>query len=62
MDFKLSKEQEMIKKAAQQFASKTILPLVRQLEEENKIPQEVWDGLAELGFFGLPFDEKFGGG
>ena len=62
MDFKLSKEQEMIKKAAQQFASETILPLVRRIEEENKIPQEVWAGLAELGFLGLPFDEKFGGG
>lgn len=61
MDFKLSKEQELIKKAAQQFATDTILPLVRQIEEENKIPQKVWDRLAELGFLGLPFDKQWGG-
>lgn len=62
MDFKLSKEQELIQKAARDFATNTIMPLVKQIEEEDKVPQQVWDGLAELGFLGLPFEEKFGGG
>ena len=52
MDFKLSKEQELIQKAARDFAAGVILPLGKKIEQEDKIPREVWDGLAELGFWG----------
>lgn len=62
MDFTLSKEQEMIKKAAREFASNVIAPVAKKIDEEDKIPQQIWNGLAELGFLGLPFEEQFGGG
>jgi alkylation response protein AidB-like acyl-CoA dehydrogenase len=62
MDFKLSKEQELIQKAAREFATHTIMPLAKQIDEEDKIPQEIWDALAELGLLGIPFAEEFGGG
>jgi len=62
MDFKLTKEQELIQKAAREYAMSTILPLAKQIDAEDKIPQEIWDGLAELGFMGIPFEEELGGG
>jgi alkylation response protein AidB-like acyl-CoA dehydrogenase len=62
MDFALSKEQEMIQKAAREFATSIILPLGKRIEQEDKIPQEVWAGMADLGFLGLPFEEEYGGG
>lgn len=62
MDFKLSKEQELIQKAAREFAVNVVMPISRKIEEDDKIPPVVWDGMAELGFLGLPFEEKLGGG
>jgi len=62
VDFKLSKEQELIQKAAREYAINAILPLAKQIDEEDKIPQEIWDGLAELGFMGIPFEDELGGG
>ncbi|KUG02765.1 butyryl-coa dehydrogenase [hydrocarbon metagenome] len=62
MDFKLTKEQELIQRAAREYALNVILPLTKQIEQEDKIPQEVWDGMADLGFLGMPFEEEFGGG
>jgi len=61
MDFDLSEEQELIQEAAREFAATIIAPVVKQIEEEDKIPKAVWDGLAELGFMGMPFEKEFGG-
>jgi len=62
MDFKLNKEQELLQKAAREFAINNILPLSKQIDKDDKIPQEIWDGLADLGFMGIPFKEELGGG
>lgn len=62
MDFRLSKEQGMIKRAAQEFAASVIAPLAKEIDKDNRIPDQVWDGLAELGFLGLPFGKELGGG
>jgi len=61
MDFTLSKEQALIQKMARDYAEKYIEPIARQIDEENKIPQEIIDGLAELELFGIPFAEEYGG-
>lgn len=61
MDFTLSKEQELIQKAAKEFAEKVIAPLAEQIDRENKVPMEIYEGIGELELFGIPFDEEFGG-
>lgn len=61
MDFNLTKEQVLIQKTAQEFAQKYIEPIADQIDKENKIPEEILEGLAELELLGIPFDEKYGG-
>lgn len=62
MDFSLSKEQLMIQNMAREFAEKSILPVAQQIERENQIPDEILEGLAGLGLFGIAYPEEYGGG
>lgn len=61
MDFNLSKEQELIQRAAREFAEKYIEPIGHQIDVENSIPPEIISGLSELDMFGIPFAEEYGG-
>ncbi|NLV17474.1 MAG: acyl-CoA dehydrogenase [Syntrophomonadaceae bacterium] len=61
MDFKLSKEQEMIQKAAREFAEKSIRPIAGQIEKEGMIPAEIMQGMADLELFGIAYPEEYGG-
>jgi alkylation response protein AidB-like acyl-CoA dehydrogenase len=61
MDFNLSKEQLLIQGMARDFAEKYIEPVARQIDQENKIPDDILKGLAELDLFGIPFPEEYGG-
>ena len=64
MDFGLSEEQEMLKNSARDFLQKECpKQLVRELDESDKgYSPELWQKMAELGWMGLPFPEKYGGG
>jgi len=63
MDFSLSEEQEMLKKMARDFlAEKCPTTLVREMETDEKgYSPELWREMAELGWMGLVFPEKYGG-
>lgn len=64
MNFDLTEEQEMLRKMARDFlANECPKKLVREMEADEKgHPPELWRKMAELGWMGLPFPEKFGGG
>jgi alkylation response protein AidB-like acyl-CoA dehydrogenase len=62
MDFSLSKEEQLIQKAAKEFAEKGITPLAGEIDKTNTMPADVLEGLAELGMFGIQFPEELGGG
>ena len=64
MDFSLSEEQEMLKKMARDFLTdRCPKTLVKEMEEDEKgYSPELWREMAELGWMGLVFPEKYGGG
>jgi len=63
MDLGLSEEQEMLKKSARDFLKRECpKQLVRQLDESQEgYSSELWRKMAELGWLGLVFPEKYGG-
>ncbi len=62
MDFKLSKEHEMLRKAVRDFAKKKIAPFVDEWDAKHYLPvKEVLKPMGELGFFGAVIPEAWGG-
>jgi len=63
MDDGLNEQQEMLKKTARDFLntgySKKLVK--RMMLDERGYPQELWHKMAELGWLGLAFPEKYGG-
>ncbi len=62
MDFRLSKEHEMLKKSVREFAKKQIAPYVDEWDENHYFPyEEVIKPMGELGFFGTVIPEEYDG-
>lgn len=63
MELGLTEEQEMLKKSAHEFLAKECpKKLVRELDESDKgYSSNLWNKMAELGWMGLSFPEKYGG-
>src|SRR5689334_16902968 len=57
----LSELQQEIVKSVRQFVEARILPVATELEHADEYPQEIVDGLKELGVFGLTIPEEYGG-
>ena len=62
MNFQLSEEHQMIKKAARDFAVNECLPGVIERDELQRFPKEQIKKLAELGFLGMMVSPDYGGG
>jgi len=62
MDFNLTEEQKMIKQAAKDYAERELIKDVLQRDAKAEIPWQHIKNLAELGFFGIMIDPKYGGG
>jgi len=64
MKLTLSEEQEMLRKTARDFLTeKCSKKFVKQMEEsETGYSRELWQEMAELGWIGLAFPGKYGGG
>ncbi len=57
----LTEDQHEILKAVRQFVDEKILPVATELEHADEYPQEIVDGLKELGIFGLMIPEEYDG-
>jgi alkylation response protein AidB-like acyl-CoA dehydrogenase len=53
--------QQEILSTVRSFVDKEIIPYAQELEHGDVYPQEIVDGLKELGIFGLMIPEEYGG-
>ncbi len=51
----------MIRETARSFVDKEVIPAVKSWEEKGEIPRAVTQKMADLGFFGIPIPEEYGG-
>jgi glutaryl-CoA dehydrogenase (non-decarboxylating) len=61
MNFELPSEIEAIRDTARKFAQKEIMPRVAQDEESHAFQEDLVKKMGELGFFGCPIPEEYGG-
>jgi alkylation response protein AidB-like acyl-CoA dehydrogenase len=60
--FELRDEQEALRKVVREFAEAEIAPHAERWDRDHVFPVEVVHRMGELGLFGLPFPEEYGGG
>jgi len=61
MDFRLTEEQELLRRTVREFAETEIRPHVREWDEAQHFPSEIMPALAGLGLLGIQFPEEYGG-
>jgi alkylation response protein AidB-like acyl-CoA dehydrogenase len=61
MDFDLSPEQQDFQKTVRQFVDDAIRPNAERWDHEHELPMDAVAQMADLGLFGLPFPEEYGG-
>jgi alkylation response protein AidB-like acyl-CoA dehydrogenase len=57
----LSEDERMLQKTVREFARERILPLVREMDEHQKMDRGIIDSLFEMGLMGIEIPEEFGG-
>ena len=61
MDFDLSDEQRAVRDLCREFARDVVAPAAPALDREHRFGYDVVRQMGELGLFGLPFAERWGG-
>jgi butyryl-CoA dehydrogenase len=62
VEFELSDEQEAFRKVVREFAESEIAPHAADWDRDHHFPVDTVLAMGELGLFGLPFPEEYGGG
>jgi alkylation response protein AidB-like acyl-CoA dehydrogenase len=61
MDFRLSDDQDLLRRTVREFAEAEIRPHVMEWDESQHFPMDLLPKLAELGLMGIQFPEQYGG-
>ena len=61
MDLDLSDEQQQFQKVVRDFADTAVAPYAEDWDRDHTFPVETVLAMGELGLFGLPFPEAYGG-
>ena len=59
--FELNEEYQDLSDSVREFADEVVAPVSAKHDEEHSFPYEVVKQMGEMGLFGLPFPEEFGG-
>ncbi|UYB37172.1 acyl-CoA dehydrogenase family protein [Arthrobacter koreensis] len=59
--FELSEEHQVLSDTVREFAEEVVAPVAAQHDAEHSFPYKVVEQMAEMGLFGLPFPEAYGG-
>jgi alkylation response protein AidB-like acyl-CoA dehydrogenase len=61
VDFRLTDEQQLLRRTVREFAEAEIRPHVREWDEAQHFPVELMPKLAALGLLGIQWPEEYGG-
>jgi hypothetical protein len=61
MDFRLSEEQQLLRRAVREFAETEMRPHVMEWDEAQHFPMDLLPKLASQGLMGVTYDERYGG-
>jgi len=61
VDFEIPENLRMMADTVRRFVKQDLEPISQQVEEEDRIPEDVIQTMRELGLFGLATAEKYGG-
>ena len=61
MDFRLTDEQQLLRRTVREFADAEMRPHIREWDEAARFPIELVPKLASLGLLGIQFPEQYGG-
>jgi acyl-CoA dehydrogenase len=61
MDFDIPDELQLLARTVRDFVETRLVPIEKEVEDSDEIPEGIVREMAGLGFFGLPFPEEYGG-
>ena len=61
VDTRLSDEQVALRKTVEHFARTVVAPRAEEMDETAEFPYDIVKAMGEMGLFGLPFPEEYGG-
>jgi len=60
-DYHFNEEHQLFRKSLRDFLDREIVPFIDQWEENGHVPREAFEKMGQMGYFGLGFDDKYGG-
>ncbi|MDQ6766429.1 MAG: acyl-CoA dehydrogenase family protein [Candidatus Eremiobacteraeota bacterium] len=61
LNFELPDDLKLLKGSLRAFVEKALWPIGEQVEDSDEIPTSAIDKMKDMGLFGLPFAEEYGG-
>jgi len=61
MDTFFTEKQRILKQSVKSFADQEIIPIAKDIDQEQRFPWEVVEKMGALGYFGIQAPKEFGG-